>query len=150
MTSTVSKATRAVRASIESDTQHGAVVPPLHLSSNFAFAAFAEKREYDGTTAPCRVFKRFEIAPSLSPWSVSNTIRNCKSHFCARSYSYNCYKKNPGPALDLVPRSALHFAKLIETSRGIGPTTLGQPSGLTILKRCQLLRCPGQISDGVE
>jgi cystathionine gamma-synthase len=44
-----SKATRAVRASIESDAQHGAVVPPLHLSSNFAFAGFGEKRQYDYT-----------------------------------------------------------------------------------------------------
>ena len=42
-------ATRAVRAAIESDTQHGAVVPPLHLSSNFAFAGFGEKRQYDYT-----------------------------------------------------------------------------------------------------
>jgi len=49
MTSIKSKATCAVRASIESDTQHGAVVPPLHLSSNFAFASFGEKRQYDYT-----------------------------------------------------------------------------------------------------
>jgi len=49
MTSPASKTTRAVRASIESDTQHGAVVPPLHLSSNFAFAGFGEKRQYDYT-----------------------------------------------------------------------------------------------------
>ena len=49
MSSQASKATRAVRASIESDTQHGAVVPPLHLSSNFAFAGFGEKRQYDYT-----------------------------------------------------------------------------------------------------
>lgn len=49
MSCKASKATRAVRASIESDTQHGAVVPPLHLSSNFAFAGFGEKREYDYT-----------------------------------------------------------------------------------------------------
>lgn len=49
MTSPASKATRAVRASIESDSQHGAVVPPLHLSTNFAFAGFGEKREYDYT-----------------------------------------------------------------------------------------------------
>jgi cystathionine gamma-synthase len=42
-------ATAAVRASIESDTQHGAVVPPLYLSSNYAFAGFGEKREYDYT-----------------------------------------------------------------------------------------------------
>ncbi len=49
MKSRASKATLAVRASIESDTQHGAVVPPLHLSSNFAFAGFGEKRTYDYT-----------------------------------------------------------------------------------------------------
>lgn len=49
MTSPANKATLAVRASIESDTQHGAVVPPLHLSSNFAFAGFGEKRQYDYT-----------------------------------------------------------------------------------------------------
>jgi cystathionine gamma-synthase len=49
MTSSVSKATSAVRASIESDTQHGAVVPPLHLSSNYTFAGFGEPRQYDYT-----------------------------------------------------------------------------------------------------
>ena len=49
MTSRANPATRAVRAAIESDTQHGAVVPPLHLSSNFAFAGFGEKRQYDYT-----------------------------------------------------------------------------------------------------
>ncbi|MGB5246898.1 MAG: cystathionine gamma-synthase [Woeseia sp.] len=49
MTSTVNSATRAVRAAIESDTQYGAVVPPLYLSSNFAFAGFGDKRQYDYT-----------------------------------------------------------------------------------------------------
>ena len=49
MTSTVSKATSAVRASIESDTQHGAVVPPLHLSSNYAFEGLGQPRQYDYT-----------------------------------------------------------------------------------------------------
>ena len=49
MSLTPSKATAAVRASIESDTQYGAVVPPLHLSSNYSFAAFGEKRRYDYT-----------------------------------------------------------------------------------------------------
>ncbi|HKT42461.1 MAG TPA: cystathionine gamma-synthase [Rhodanobacteraceae bacterium] len=39
--------TRAVRAGIETDAQHGAVVPPLHLSTNYSFAGFNEKREYD-------------------------------------------------------------------------------------------------------
>jgi len=49
MKSKPSKATAAARASIESDTQYGAVVPPLHLSSNYAFAAYGEKRRYDYT-----------------------------------------------------------------------------------------------------
>ena len=49
MTFSASKATRAVRASIESDTQHGAVVPPLHLSSNYAFTGLGEPRQYDYT-----------------------------------------------------------------------------------------------------
>lgn len=49
MTFPSSKATQSVRASIESDTQYGAVVPPLHLSSNFAFAGFSEPRQYDYT-----------------------------------------------------------------------------------------------------
>ncbi|TDR40428.1 cystathionine gamma-synthase [Tahibacter aquaticus] len=39
--------TRAVRAGIESDTQHGAVVPALHLSTNYTFAGFGQKRVYD-------------------------------------------------------------------------------------------------------
>jgi len=39
--------TRAVRAGIESDTQHGAVVPPLHLSTNYTFEGFGRKRAYD-------------------------------------------------------------------------------------------------------
>lgn len=42
-------ATRAVRASLETDEQHGAVIPPLFLSSNYTFAGFNEKREYDYT-----------------------------------------------------------------------------------------------------
>jgi len=49
MKSSVSKATSAVRASIESDTQHGAVVPPLHLSSNYTFAGLGAPRQYDYT-----------------------------------------------------------------------------------------------------
>jgi cystathionine gamma-synthase len=39
--------TRTVRAALESDTQHGAVVPPIHLTSTFAFGGYGEKREYD-------------------------------------------------------------------------------------------------------
>ncbi len=42
-------ATRAVRAGIATDLHHGAVVPPIHLSSTFAFEAFGKKRLYDYT-----------------------------------------------------------------------------------------------------
>ena len=42
-------ATRAVRAGIDRDTAFGAVTPPIVLSSNFSFAGFGEKRQYDYT-----------------------------------------------------------------------------------------------------
>ncbi|HUQ46528.1 MAG TPA: cystathionine gamma-synthase [Gemmatimonadaceae bacterium] len=41
--------TRTVRAGIATDAHHGAVVPPIHLSSTFAFAGFDRKRKYDYT-----------------------------------------------------------------------------------------------------
>lgn len=49
MTTKLHTATRAVRAALETDTQYGAVVPPLYLSSNFAFRGFGDKRDYDYT-----------------------------------------------------------------------------------------------------
>ncbi|MFQ6004669.1 MAG: cystathionine gamma-synthase [Woeseia sp.] len=49
MSSRTQPATIAVRAAIESDRQHGAVVPPLYLSSNFAFAGYDDPRQYDYT-----------------------------------------------------------------------------------------------------
>ena len=47
--STPDPVTQAVRAGIECDDTTGCVVPPLHLSSTFAFRAFGEKRAYDYT-----------------------------------------------------------------------------------------------------
>jgi cystathionine gamma-synthase len=41
--------TQAVRAGVDSDEQHGAVMPPLYLSSNFSFEGFAAKRQHDYT-----------------------------------------------------------------------------------------------------
>ena len=41
--------TQAVRAGIATDLHHGAVVPPIHLSSTFAFDGFGRKRLYDYT-----------------------------------------------------------------------------------------------------
>ncbi len=42
-------ATRSVRAGLESDAQHGSVVPPIYLSTNFAFEGFRRPRQYDYT-----------------------------------------------------------------------------------------------------
>src|SRR5688572_6555411 len=42
-------ATRAVRAGIATDTAHGAVVPPIHLTSTFAFESFGKPRAFDYT-----------------------------------------------------------------------------------------------------
>src|SRR5213083_1990609 len=47
--SVLSATTRAVRASIASDREHGAVVPPIHLTSTFAFEGFGKPRTYDYT-----------------------------------------------------------------------------------------------------
>ncbi len=42
-------ATLVVREAINADTQHGAVIAPIHLSSNFSFAGLGQKRKYDYT-----------------------------------------------------------------------------------------------------
>jgi cystathionine gamma-synthase len=41
------RGTCAVRAGVDCDSAHGAVMPPLYLSSNFSFAGFGNKRAYD-------------------------------------------------------------------------------------------------------
>ncbi len=42
-------ATQAVRAGVDADTAHGAIMPPLYLSTNYSFAGFGQKRRYDYT-----------------------------------------------------------------------------------------------------
>ena len=49
MKSQLNPATKAVRASVESDKQFGAVMPPLHLSTNYTFESLGQKRQYDYT-----------------------------------------------------------------------------------------------------
>ena len=41
--------TVAARFGVNCDSNHGAVIPPLYMSSTFAFQGFGEKREYDYT-----------------------------------------------------------------------------------------------------
>ncbi len=42
-----SRLTRALRAGIHTDTAHGAVVPPLYLSTNYTFESLGRPRRYD-------------------------------------------------------------------------------------------------------
>ena len=49
MSERLSQITQTVRAGLESDDATGAVVPPIHLTSTFAFRCFGEKRSYDYT-----------------------------------------------------------------------------------------------------
>lgn len=49
MSKDTTRQTRAVRAGVDSDTQHGAVMPPVYLTSNFSFAGFDEPRDHDYT-----------------------------------------------------------------------------------------------------
>jgi cystathionine gamma-synthase len=46
---TPAPATRAVRTGLGCDAEHGAVVAPIHLSSNFTFEGYGRKRRYDYT-----------------------------------------------------------------------------------------------------
>ncbi len=47
MTRRLDAETRTVRAALDTDTAHGAVVPPIHLSSTYSFAGFGQRRQYD-------------------------------------------------------------------------------------------------------
>lgn len=47
--SPLSPDTLAVRAAVDSDTAHGAVMPPVYLSSTFTFSGYGQKRAYDYT-----------------------------------------------------------------------------------------------------
>jgi cystathionine gamma-synthase len=49
MTARTGFATRAVRTGIATDAHHGAVIPPIHLSTTFAFDGLDGKRAYDYT-----------------------------------------------------------------------------------------------------
>src|SRR5215831_7286525 len=49
MSDRLSQITQTVRSGLECDDATGAVVPPIHLTSTFAFRGFGEKRGYDYT-----------------------------------------------------------------------------------------------------
>ncbi|MEJ2515559.1 MAG: cystathionine gamma-synthase [Gammaproteobacteria bacterium] len=49
MKDAIRNATRAVRAGLGEDRQHGAVVPPVYFTSTYTFEGFGRKRTYDYT-----------------------------------------------------------------------------------------------------
>ena len=49
MTDDAGRETRIVRAALDSDEQHGAVMPPIVLSTNFTFESLGQPRRYDYT-----------------------------------------------------------------------------------------------------
>lgn len=49
MSNSRGRQTRSVRAGVDTDSQHGAVMPPLYLSSTFTFAGYEQPRPYDYT-----------------------------------------------------------------------------------------------------
>ena len=55
---TKSQTTRAVRAGLESDAQYGSVVPPVYLSTNFAYERYLKPRKYDYTRSGNRTYRR--------------------------------------------------------------------------------------------
>ena len=57
------QATKIVRSGIESDTQHHAVIPPIYLSSNFAFEASASPAN---TITPASAIR--PATCSAKPW----------------------------------------------------------------------------------
>lgn len=76
MRSTEKPATIAVRASLESDEQCGAVVAPLHLSTSNTFAGFGQKRQYDYCRSGNRT--RAALAAALSDLECGAGALRCK------------------------------------------------------------------------
>ena len=83
-----SRQTLSVRGGIATDTQHGAVIPPLHLSANFTFAAFGEKRDFDYTRSgnPTRAELGSLLAALREASAESSPRRGCRPlHWCSSS-----------------------------------------------------------------
>ena len=49
MTRELNPRTRTVRAALDTDRHHGAIIPPIHLSATYSFERFGTKRVYDYT-----------------------------------------------------------------------------------------------------
>src|SRR3546814_12994811 len=74
-------ATRAVRAGIDRDAAFGAVTPPLVLSSNFSFAGFNDKRQYDYTRSGNPT--RYLLGEALAELEIGTAA--CRARVCEYS-----------------------------------------------------------------
>lgn len=70
-------ATIAVRTGIESDTQHHAVVPPIYLSTNYAFPEFGDVPQYDYTRSGNPNRQLLEQALTELEEGAGAVITNC-------------------------------------------------------------------------
>ena len=66
--------TAAVRSGIETDTGHGAVVPPLYLSTNYSFAGMRRPRDFDYSRSgnPTRSTLAAALAELDGGWTVGD------------------------------------------------------------------------------
>lgn len=76
-TSQLSSGTIAVRTGIESDTQYHAVVPPIYLSTNYAFPEFGDVPKYDYTRSGNPNRGLLEQALSELEQGAGAVITNC-------------------------------------------------------------------------
>ncbi|MFT5163415.1 MAG: cystathionine gamma-synthase [Alteromonadaceae bacterium] len=67
-------ATAAVRSGIETDTQFGAITPPIYLTSNYSFAGFGQPRQYDYARSGNPTRSGLEVALAELEHGVGTTV----------------------------------------------------------------------------
>lgn len=84
-----SKETILARTAIESDKEHGAVIPPIHMSTNFTFEGLDKKRKYDYTRSGNPTRDHLGDAIALSENGIAAVITSsgmsallCAFHLC--------------------------------------------------------------------
>ena len=86
--------TRSVRAGLESDAQHGSVVPPIYLSSNFAFEAYRKPRKYD-----------YSRSGNPTRDQLADALADLEGGAGARGHVHRARGRHPG-ACDIAARRA--------------------------------------------
>ena len=155
-----SQVTQTVRAGIECGDATGCVIPPLHLSSTFAFRGFADKGAYDYTRSgnPTRdllgaalaelergagavVTASGMAAVTLVGYLVPALGRIVAPHDCyGGTYRlFDAWRRRGPRCVRCRHRDALPFcARTYTSSRGAGPRS-ARPEVLTVMRRWLML-----------